>query len=155
MAYYVRSFCKSNKIPTINQLESNLKKEYPQIRIETEGNKDSGNWSNFEIFYKKDKKPILIELNINDVADSLAAEECNEFINEIGKPGISLSRRNVLKHLKNTKFIVASQLPSDIDNEGYHLNGELLNYFVNNHEGLIQADGEGFYKGHKIIVGLK
>ena len=66
---------------------------------------------------------------------------------------MSLEKNKVLKHLKNTNYIVATKLPTDdIDDDGYNANGELLNYFVRNFEGMIQADGEGFYEGFEVIV---
>lgn len=153
MPYYVRAFCNSSTVPTVSELEKELKSEYPSIRFETEDSRD-GKWEQVEYFYKEDKQPIVVEFNYNDGPESLVAEECDEFINEIGSPGLSMSKRKVLNHLKNTKYIISCQLLNDIDDDGYDLNGELLNIFANKYDGLIQADGEGFYKGHKLIVEL-
>jgi hypothetical protein len=62
----------------------------------------------------------------------------------------------VIVHLNSTRFIVACQLPStDIDDDGFDANGEFLNYFVERCGGMIQADGEGFYEGHEVVVPLK
>ncbi len=151
MPYYVRAFCKSHTVPTIGELEKALKVEYPNVRIEAD-DPDDKKWENGAFFYKEGKQPVVIECNYKDSPESLVAEECQEFIEEIGSPGFSLAKRRVLNHLKNTEYIISCQLLSDIDDDGYHLNGELLNYFVNNHGGLIQADGEGFYRGHKVVV---
>jgi len=43
---------------------------------------------------------------------------------------------------------------SDIDEDGYTALGHVLTYFVNNNAAIIQADGEGFYEGEKVIVEL-
>ncbi|MGD2118772.1 MAG: hypothetical protein PVG66_10455 [Chromatiales bacterium] len=153
MPYYVRAFCKSDAVPSVSELESILKSEYSGVRLETEDARD-GKWGNAEYYYKDGNQPVVVECNYNDGPESLAAEECEEFIEEIGSPGLSMAKRKVLDHLKNTKYIISCQLLSDIDDDGYHLNGELLNIFVNNYGGLIQADGEGFYKGHKLVVKL-
>jgi DNA gyrase/topoisomerase IV subunit B len=110
--------------------------------------------SPLQMYYKDGNQPVVVECNYNNGHESLAAEECEEFIEEIGNPGLSMGKRKALDHLKHTKYIISCQLLSDIDDDGYHLNGELLNIFVNNYGGLIQADGEGFYKGHKLIVEL-
>lgn len=154
MGYYVRAFCKSDKVPTIAELENNLKSNYPQVHLDTPDTRD-GVWKTVEYHYKEGKEPISVECNINNGDDSLAAEECREFIEEIGNPGISPAKHKVLAHLKNTKYIISSQLLSDIDQDGYHLNGEFLKLFVQNQNGLIQADGEGFYQNSKIIVKIK
>jgi hypothetical protein len=153
MPYYVRAFCNSDTVPSISELESILKSEYPAIRLETEDARD-GKWGNAEYYYKESNQPVVVECNYNDGPESLVAGECEEFIEEIGSPGLSMAKRRVLDHLKNTKYIISCQLLSDIDDDGYHLNGELLNIFVNKYGGLIQADGEGFYKGHKLVVEL-
>ena len=153
MPYFVRAFCKSKTIPSVNEIEGALKAEYPQIRIETEDAR-TGHWENAEYYYKNGHEPVIVECNQNTGPDSLCAEECEEFIEEIGSPGISLTKRKVLGHLKETQYIITCQLLNDIDDDGYHLNGELLNLFASNYKGLIQADGEGFYDGHKILVEL-
>lgn len=154
MPYYVRAFCKSETVPGISDLENSLKTQYPAIRIETAEDRN-GKWENAQYFYKDNNEPVLLECNYNDSPESLAAEECGEFIEDIGRPGFSMAKRKVLEHLKKTRYIVCCQLLNDIDDDGYHLNGELLNIFVNQYGGLIYADGEGFYEGHKIIVELK
>ena len=153
MPYYVRAFCNSDTVPSVSELENTLKAEYPVIRLETEDTRD-GKWENVEYYYKEGNQPVIIECNYNDGPESLVAEECEEFIEEIGSPGLSMAKRKVLDHLKETKYIISCQLLNDIDDDGYDLNGELLNIFVNKYGGLIQADGEGFYKGHKLIVEL-
>ncbi len=151
MAYYVRAFCLSNDVPSTSELENYLLRHYPYIRFESENSKKA-KLENAEIFYKKDNQPIIVECNYNDSQESLAAEECAEFIEEIGSPIFSISKRKVIKHLNNTKYIISCQLLNDIDDDGYNVNGTLLNYFVENHNGLIHADGEGFYEGFKVIV---
>lgn len=61
----------------------------------------------------------------------------------------------MLRHLGQTRFTVACQLPtSDIDDDGYDAVGAFLEYFVTHSGGMIQADGEGFYRGNRLIVEL-
>jgi hypothetical protein len=155
MPYYVRAFCKSESRPTIEEVEVALRAEYPTVRFKAEAAHNSREWKDAKFYYKEGKEPVIVELNVSDGPDSLAAAECGEFAEEIGKPGFSRSKARVLEHLRHTSYIISCQLLSDIDDDGYHLNGELLNYFVKNHGGIVQADAEGFYEGHKIIVKLK
>ena len=154
MPYYVRAFCTDNSRPTTDQLLSVLSRENPDAHFENIDGQQSNDWCEAEFFYSAGKDPIIVEINTNDGPDSLAAEEIIEFSDKIGKPGLSISKRRVLGHLAKTRFIVCCQLLGDIDEDGFHWNGELLNYYVRNHGGLIQADAEGFYDGHKIIVPL-
>jgi hypothetical protein len=61
-----------------------------------------------------------------------------------------------LEHLAATAFVIACQLPSsDIEDDGYNVNGHFLTFFVEHCGGMIQADGEGFYEGDKLILLLK
>lgn len=154
MPYYIRVFCTDNSRPSIDQLLSALNRENPEAYLETSDGRQSNDWREAEYFYSSSKDPVIVEINTNDGPDSLAAEELIEFSDKIGKPGFSISKRRVLGHLAKTRFIVCCQLLNDIDEDGYHRNGRLLNYYVRNHGGLIQADAEGFYDGSKIIVPL-
>lgn len=114
----------------------------------------SENWTNFELIYKEGKLPILVELNRIGESDGLAEEEIEEFKEAVGIPGIFESnKKKVIKHLAQTNFILCNQLPtSDIDDDGYDINSELMLIFSSECEGLIQCDGEGFYSGTKLIV---
>ena len=154
MPYHVRAFCTDEFRPSIDELEAALKRDNPAARFETDDERTSADWCHAYFYYKEGKEPVVVEVNVDDSGESLAAEECREFADEIGRPGISLSERRVLSHLTHTQFIVCCQLKSDIDDDGYRWNGELLNYYVMNHGGMIHADGEGFYDGDKIIVDL-
>ena len=154
MPYYVRAFCTDDSRPSIDRLEAALKRDNPAARLETDGDRSSASWSRADFFYKDEKQPVVVEINVNDSDESLAAEESQEFVGKIGMPRFSLSKRRILRQLANTRYIVCCQLLGDIDDDGYHWCGELLNYYVNNHGGMIQADGEGFYDGHKVIVDL-
>lgn len=154
MPYYVRAFCTDNARPSIDELEAALKQDNPVARIETDDDRSSSAWTQAEFYYNAERQPVVVEINVNDEDESLAAEETREFLEEVGDPGFSLSKRRVISQLRNTRFTVCCQLLSDIDDDGYNWNGELLDYYVKNHGGMIQADGEGFYRGNKIIVKL-
>jgi hypothetical protein len=148
MPYYVRAFCKSTKIPKIEEIFNYANGQGFNFRLElNEGTLDNEgeNWHSFEMKYKEGKSPIIVELNLVNDTDEIGKEEVQEFIEEIGSPGISLKKRKVINHLKETKYIIANQLLGDIDDDGYDANGEFMKYFVDNFEGMQYADGEGFY----------
>ena len=155
MGYYTRVFCKSSEIPSIQQIISHIKNVINDSCTVEDYDDDlnSPNWTNFSLNYKKGKLPLLVEINKLEDDDNLAKEEINEFLEQIGSPGFSFGKRKAISHLEDTKYIVVSQLPtSDIDDDGYRTNGELLKYFADKFKGLLQADGEGFYDGTKLIV---
>ena len=116
---------------------------------------DSPDWVVFDLIYKAGKHPIVVECNRDKGADSLAREECIEFDELLEDLEDSQEKRHVIEHLKNTRSVIACQLLSDIDEDGYDANGEFLAYFVEHCGGMIQADGEGFYEGSEVVVPLK
>jgi hypothetical protein len=158
MGYYVRVFCTAERPPTIRTALGALQSKGLDVRAGEDCNTaeklDASNWSEFTLMYKPEKLGIIVECNQPNGSDTcLFAEELAEFQEVIGPPGRSKNKRKVLEHLAQTKFIIACQLPThDIDDDGYDANGAFLTYFVENFGGMIQADGEGFYEGTKIIV---
>lgn len=156
MPYFVRAFCTESDVPTLSQVFQYAKNHGVSLAPdETHGPTDvsSPDWSEAEISYKPDKSPLVVECNRDDgTDDSLAQGEAQEFVELIGSPGLSLTKRRVIKHLKATKFIISSQLLGDIDDDGYNANGIFLSYFLDHCGGMIQADGEGFYDGDKLIL---
>jgi hypothetical protein len=157
MGYYVRAFCASETVPTPRTLLEYTKKKGFSLGLEAVGiDMDNDNWEQLVWVYKDGKLPILMECNRNTSEDCLFREEIDEFLDFIGKPGISLKKRRVIGHLKESKYIIACQLPtSDIDDDGHDATGTLLTYFVVNHSAIIQADGEGFYEGNKVVVAIE
>jgi hypothetical protein len=97
----------------------------------------------------------VVEVNYDDGPESLVPAERQEFIGELNELDESEAIARVTEHLHSVRYIVCCQLLSDIDEDGYEANGQLLDYFVENHGGLIQADGEGFYEGTDLTVELK
>ena len=155
MGYYTRVFCKSETAPSFKDLHEYMSGLNSVYRLE--GTVDDNNsWFDFELHYKEGKLAILVELNhINEKGD-LGSEEVEEFLEEIGSPGLSLRKIKVIRHLKQTKYIICNQLPtSDIDDDGYSANGEFMKFIVDNYQGMFQADGEGFYENNKIVLELK
>ena len=156
MGYYTRVFCTSSKLPSFGELVEHVKSLRHDYLLEDDQDAPGANdraWAALSLTYKKGKLPILIELNRTDDDEGLAKEEIQEFLEEIGTPWLSLNKRKVINHLRDTNYIVACQLPiSDIDDEGYVANSEFLQYFIDNYGGMLQADGEGFYSGGDIIV---
>jgi hypothetical protein len=156
MGYYVRAFCASEVVPTPRALLEYVKKKGISLGLEGDGiDIYDASWEQLAWIYKDGKLPILMECNRDTAEDGLFRKEIDEFLDFIGKPGLSLAKRRVMGHLKESKYIIACQLPtSDIDDDGYDANGTLLTYFVQNHSAIIQADGEGFYDGNKVVVAL-
>jgi hypothetical protein len=152
MGYYVRAFCKAAVTPSLAAIKAWLHERAPDVRFTEVADLQATDWTEVDLVYKSDRQPIIVECNRDGDPDSLVREEAAEFSEKIGKPGRSASKRRVLDHLAATKVIVACRLLSDIDDDGYEANYQFLSYFVAHCDGMIQADGEGFYDGDEIIV---
>ncbi len=152
MGYYTRVFCKSGQVPTFNQLRNCMAAK--NVTYQLQGGEDENEeWTNLELIYKEGKLPVLVEINRVDNPEDIAKDEVDEFLEAIGSPGLSFKKRKVIRHLKATQYIICCQLPtSDIDDDGFDANSELMDFFVSNYEGMSQADGEGFYDNDDHIL---
>ena len=154
MSYYIRAFCRADRSPTFGELQEFMGGRNPHYRLEGEVDDNNSYWTDFIFHYKEGKLPILVEINWCDEGSSLGKEELEEFLEAIGSPGFSLRKRKVIKHLKGTKYIICCQIPvSDVDDDGFLANQQLMAFFVINYQGLIHVENEGFYdRSHTIFV---
>ncbi len=173
MGYYIRAFCTNPKVPDLASIQTWLREresaaiiDEPNHAVEAAQAGEArspildlatSDWEQVAIAYRTGKLPILAECNRDDSTDeSLMRGEVAEFMELVGEPGRSAAKQRVLDHLTATKFVIACQLPtSDLEDDGYDANGDFLRFFVEHCGGMIQADGEGFYDGDRIIVPLK
>ena len=159
MGNYVRVFCTEGEPVPLRPVLAYLAEHGAPIALDSTGNApdlDDDSWEQADIIYENNKAPIVLEIS-REVAQggSFVREEIEEF-RELLRESLNIwNRVRVARHLRKTRFIVAARLPtSDIDNDGYEALGHLLNYFVDNNGGMVQADGEGFYRGRKLILRL-
>ena len=146
MSYFTRVFCCAETFPAFNVIVRHMRILNSTYRLEAEVDENGGFWTSLDFYYKDGKCPIPVELSWCDEEGSIGAEELVEFIEEIGPPGLSFAKREVIEHLKKTKFLVCNQLLSDLDDEGYEANDRLMQFFVEGFQGMMHADDEGFYK---------
>ena len=172
MAYYVRAFCTSPRVPALAEIQrwlatrrSKAVLDNPNHAVEVAQGRASSSptldlhasdWDQIAVTYKPGKLPILAECNRDDGSeDSLLRQEIGEFLELLQEAGSDAARQRVSEHLQATRFIVACQVPtSDIEDEGLEANGEFLGFFVEHCGGMTQADGEGFYDGNKLLLPL-
>jgi len=145
MGYYTRVFCSADRSPAFHEIQAYMSALNPSYKLEGEIDDKNTYWTNFELFYKAEKRPIPVELNWCDEEESVGKEELAEYLEEIGSPGWSINKRIVVKRLRRTKFIICNQLLSDQDEDGYTANDRLMQFFVEGYEGTIHAENEGFY----------
>jgi hypothetical protein len=147
-------FCTADEVPSINAVLGDLASQGFRLKADAgdQPDLDSVDWLQFGFRYADGKEPIEVECNRNTGEKSLCHEECAEFIEALENSETSTALEGVTDQLQKTAFVVACQLPSDIDDAGYEALGALLAHFVRHCGGMIQADGEGFYEGDQVIL---
>ena len=158
MGYYVRTFCTTPEVPTVRQVLDSVKAKGIDLQPAGPVDLDSHTWNQLALLYKKGKKPILVECNRDMPGESLCKDEIAGFLEEIARLADSPGKARVIDHLKDTKFIIACQLPvlnmAD-DQTGYVANNAFLRHFEQYCSGMIQADGEGFYAGQELLLEME
>ncbi|MBW3623203.1 MAG: hypothetical protein KY468_07305 [Armatimonadetes bacterium] len=156
MGYYVRVFCTGSEIPPLNAVLEWCAKEGVELKPdEHSGDVDltSPGWYAIGLLYKEENSPLVVDLNRGvGIVDCLFQAEINEFLESLEEAEDSSGRSKVLSHLKSSKYIVAVQLLNDIDDDGFHALDTFTRYFVEKCGGMVQADGEGFYDGDRLIL---
>jgi hypothetical protein len=148
MAYFLRTFCTSVDLPTLREVFTSA--ENRGIQLVTSTDLDASAWQQAEIVYKPGRQPFVVEADSGEFIE----EEVAEFIELLEDVEDSPAKERVLAHLGRTRAVIAAQILSDVDDEGYSAVQTFLNYFVDRCGGLIQADGEGFYEGDELVVEL-
>lgn len=74
MPYFSRAFCASADVPTSDTIERAMRSVRPFEQFAATASPHAGSWS-AELVYKTGKRPLVLELNVNDGPSSLAAEE--------------------------------------------------------------------------------
>jgi hypothetical protein len=146
MGYYLRAFCTSSDLPALRTvfewaMGHGVDLEAPSADLDADG------WQQAQIVYKPDKQPFVAEADTED----LVREEVEEFVDLLEDVNDASEKKKVLDHLQQSKAVVATQLLNDVDDDGFTAAGTFLTYFVTHCGGLIQADGEGFYEGDRLI----
>ena len=144
MAYYLRVFCASQEPVSLANVVESAAAEGVSLRP------DEG--ASGALTYAPNRPPLILEVERD--ADAVE-EETAEFVEAVEDLGPSDPAERVLARLRATKMVAAIQIPtSDADDATYDAVGSLVRYFAENREGLIQADGEGFYEGTELILAL-
>ncbi len=160
---YLRVFCTEEKIPPLGEILKWAKLQGHNLRIDKsfteETDISAGEWDTAAILDEDGRRAFICEVNKEEGnEESIMREEIEEFkelLKEVEEfPFEDLGK--VLKHLNETKYIIVAQpLSEEVDEAGDSAINVFLQYFVVNQGGMVQEDGEGFYEGDKIIVGIE
>jgi hypothetical protein len=149
MSYFLRAFCTSADLPPLRKVFEWAESE--GVRLEaTSVDDDTAEWQQAEIVYRPGRQRFVAEAD----TDEVLREEVEEFIESLEDADDSREKQRVLDHLERSNAVVAVQLLGHPDADGHRAATTFLTYFVAHCGGLLQADGEGFYDGDRLIVEL-
>lgn len=154
MLYYSRVFCTVSSLSISKAIAYANSKGNPFLLSLNKASleKYSNGSSHFEITYSLEKQPINVDINVVDEVDAIAKEEVKEFIADLGFAGFSSIKRKIIRHLEQTLFIVACEMPDDMNEDGQAAIHLFLQYYVTHCNGLLHVDGEGFYNDDMTLL---
>lgn len=152
MGYYFRVFCTAETVPPLAE----VLRWVQQQGVPVTADPADATWATvpLRIHYAEGAPPFTVELNRRDGAESLATQEIAEYERLVAELKKSRKREQVLDQLKRTRYVVACEIPitSGFTDAGFHALDVFLAYFVALCEGMVQADGQGFYDMGKLIL---
>ena len=156
MAYWMRIFRNEGKPPPLEVVFSWVAERGPTLALDSDladVDSSSNDWQQAAVQYRPGKRPFLVEVSTVDQPE--AQEELEEFIELLDDVLDTPAKDKVLAHLNKTTFVVANQIStSDFEDDGFDAVGEFMRFFVEHNGGMIQADGEGFYEGERLLLPL-
>lgn len=89
MAYWVKAYCTADTIPTIGTFVAWLRAEHgtnAEARVGEPSELHAADWTEFELVYDPEKRPIAVECNRDTEADSLCAGEVRGELESLEDP---------------------------------------------------------------------
>lgn len=143
MGYYFRYVTQTHV--SINDIESNLKKTNNQYELQHSQINDY-----IDLLYQH---KLIAHIEINRPEDDIFQEDINELIDTIGEPQ-NQAEQETLKQIHAANTLIAIEAIWEGANRDAALNklDPLWAWLFQNHPGILQADGEGFYNANGLII---
>lgn len=112
-------------------------------------------WIVAGIDYARGRRPFLADVKrAGGRFAPLFQQEVEEFVEQVEALPPSRARDRVLNHLARTRYLVSLEFLSDMDDHTLAAASVFLDYFAAHHDGLVQADGEGFWVDGVLLLPL-
>lgn len=156
MPHAMRVFCRKATVPTPGEILQALSAAKLPAQLEPDAAVDleNPNWEQLQIVIAPGHAPLIVDRDCEGNG-SHVRDEVREFLDVLEAAPNSGAKREVAAQLKRTKQVVCLEVPtSDIDPTGWAVAHALVRLLVKTSDGLLQADGEGFYRGNDLILEL-
>ncbi|NET57744.1 MAG: hypothetical protein F6K47_16760 [Symploca sp. SIO2E6] len=149
MSYFLRIFCQSLQPVTAKQITDFILngcyfEKIPRFELlPAETVTENSSWKSLTIYYQQGKRPIRIELNVNDILLQQEIQDTRETL-ELSEPSSKL--QNLIQQLVASKQVIAIE----VDDEGlsdcaWEMIDCLEAFLAKGWNGIIYAPEDGFY----------
>lgn len=153
MSYFMRAFCTAPVPRSLGAACAWANMRGVRLALASNGGRggrnaqvdmESSEWAQAELAYASGQPPLVVVCNRRrNSADSSFDQEIRSVQTLLSPPGLSLGKWLKLRHLANSQFVVACQVPSN--NPQARKAAELfLRYFISQCNGMVYVDREGF-----------
>ena len=154
MPYWMRVFCRKPPAPTPGEILAALSAAKLPAQLDPEADVDPADpqWGRIALALSGDGGPLVVARDAGCQGD-VVDEEVGEFLRHLKRSPRSKTRDRVIEHLRDTKQILSLQVPtSSIDTTGWAVAHAVMRFLVASCDGLVHADGEGFYHGNDLVL---
>lgn len=154
MPYWMRVFCRRAEAPTPGEILQALTRATLPAELAPDADVDLGDagWEQLSLCLTADCGPLTVDRDVAGRGD-IVREEVEEFLRAVRTAPRTRASKTVVDHLKDTKQVFALQVPtSSIDSQGWAIAHAVMRFLVARCDGLVQADGEGFYRGNDLVL---
>jgi hypothetical protein len=156
MSYFLRVFCQSPQLVPSKEITDFIRDgwyfdEPPNFEVQPSAEaEDETHWKFITVHYQEDKRPIRIELNVND---QLLQQEIEETIEVIRKSGQLNQQQNLFEKLAASKQIIAIEINySGLTDAAWEMLDCLEAYLAKRLSGIVYAPEDGFYDENLLSI---
>jgi len=149
MSYFLRVFCQSPQLVPSNQITDFIRDgwyfdEPPKFEVQPSAEaEDDTHWKFITVHYQTNKRPVRIELNVND---EFLQQEIEEAIEVIRKLGQLNQQQNLVEKLAASKQAIAIEFDySGLTDAAWEMLDCLEAYLAKKLSGIVYAPEDGLY----------
>jgi hypothetical protein len=149
MSYFLRVFCQSSQLVPSNEITDFIRDgwyfdEPPNFEVQPSAEaEDETHWKFITVHYQTNKRPVRIELNLND---QLLQQEIEETIEVIRKSGQLNQQQNLVNKLATSKQIIAIEIDYlGLTDAAWEMLDCLEGYLAKKLSSIVYAPDNGFY----------
>ena len=149
MSYFLRVFCQSPQLVPSNEITDFIRDgwyfdEPPNFEVQPSAEaEDETHWKFITVHYQTNKRPVRIELNVND---EFLQQEIEETIEVIRKLGQLNQQQNLVEKLAASKQAIAIEIDYlGLTDAAWEMLDCLEAYLAKKLSGIVYAPDDGFY----------